>query len=96
MPPRNFLISLNLQKIAHFWVGNLSMPFMKPRMGTRLKPNGEVKFATSGIRAAVPLCKGSVKKAQFIKMRLPFWLRNNRGEMTTKKRNLSIVLALFL
>jgi hypothetical protein len=36
-PPRNSLISLNLQKIAHFWIGNLSVPFMKPRMGTRLK-----------------------------------------------------------
>jgi hypothetical protein len=27
------LISLNLRKMAHFWIGNLSMPFMKPRMG---------------------------------------------------------------
>jgi hypothetical protein len=30
MPP----ISLNLRKIAHFWIGNLSVPYMKPRMGT--------------------------------------------------------------
>jgi hypothetical protein len=30
MPP----ISLNLRKIAHFWIGNLPVPFMKPRMGT--------------------------------------------------------------
>ena len=28
MPP----ISLNLQKIAQFWIGNLSVPFMTPRM----------------------------------------------------------------
>jgi hypothetical protein len=28
-PPRNPLISLNLQKIAHSWFGNLPMPFMK-------------------------------------------------------------------
>jgi hypothetical protein len=34
MPPRNSLISLNLRKIAHFWIGNLSVPFMKSRMGT--------------------------------------------------------------
>jgi hypothetical protein len=26
MPPRNSLISLNLRKIAHFWIGNLSVP----------------------------------------------------------------------
>jgi hypothetical protein len=30
MPP----ISLNLQKMAYFWIGNQSVPFMKPRMGT--------------------------------------------------------------
>jgi hypothetical protein len=34
MPPRNSLISLNLRKIAHFWIGNLSVLFMKPRMDT--------------------------------------------------------------
>jgi hypothetical protein len=28
------LISLNLQKIAHFWIGNSSVPLMKPWMGT--------------------------------------------------------------
>ena len=28
------LISLNLRKIAHFWIGNESVPFMKLRMGT--------------------------------------------------------------
>jgi hypothetical protein len=27
-------ISLNLQKIAHFWIGNLSVPLMKPWMDT--------------------------------------------------------------
>ena len=27
------LISLNLRKMAHFWIGNLSMPYMKPQMG---------------------------------------------------------------
>ena len=27
-------IFLNLRKIAHFWIGNLSVLFMKPRMGT--------------------------------------------------------------
>jgi hypothetical protein len=27
------LISLNLRKIAHFWMGNLSVPFIEPRMG---------------------------------------------------------------
>jgi hypothetical protein len=31
MPP----ISLNLQKIAHFWIGNLPVPLMKPWMGTK-------------------------------------------------------------
>jgi hypothetical protein len=34
MPPRNSLISLNLRKIAHFWIGNVSVPFIKPRMDT--------------------------------------------------------------
>jgi hypothetical protein len=33
-PPRNSLISLNLQKIAHFWIGNLPVSFIKPWMGT--------------------------------------------------------------
>ena len=32
MPP----ISSNLQKISHFWFRNLSVPFMKPRIGTIL------------------------------------------------------------
>jgi hypothetical protein len=32
MPP----ISLNLRKIARFWIGNASEPFMKLRMGTKL------------------------------------------------------------
>jgi len=27
-------ISLNLQKMAHFWIGNSSLPSMKPWMGT--------------------------------------------------------------
>jgi hypothetical protein len=35
MLPRNSLISLNLQKSAHFWFGNLSVPFINPRMGTK-------------------------------------------------------------
>jgi hypothetical protein len=34
-PPRNPLISLNLQKIAYFWIGNLLVPFMKPRIDTK-------------------------------------------------------------
>jgi hypothetical protein len=29
------LISLNWRKIEHFWIGNLSVPFMKPRMDTK-------------------------------------------------------------
>ena len=33
-PPRKSLISFKLQKIAHFWIGNLSVPFIKQRMGT--------------------------------------------------------------
>jgi hypothetical protein len=28
------LISLDLQKIAHFWIGNLIVPLTKPWMGT--------------------------------------------------------------
>jgi hypothetical protein len=28
MPPRNSLISLNLQKIAYFWIGNYQCPFL--------------------------------------------------------------------
>jgi hypothetical protein len=36
MPP----ISLNLQKIAYFWIGNLLVPFMKPWMGNREHPSG--------------------------------------------------------
>jgi hypothetical protein len=28
------LISLNLQKIAHFWIENLPVPLIKPWMGT--------------------------------------------------------------
>ena len=28
------LVSLNLQKIAHFWIGNSSVPLNKPWMGT--------------------------------------------------------------
>jgi hypothetical protein len=35
MPPRNSMISLNLRKIAHFWIGNLSVSFMEPRMENR-------------------------------------------------------------
>ena len=27
-------ISVNLQKIANFWIGNFPVPFMKPRMST--------------------------------------------------------------
>ena len=27
------LIALNLRNMAHFWVGNLQVPFMKPRIG---------------------------------------------------------------
>jgi hypothetical protein len=34
MPP----ISLNLQKMAYFWIGNLSVPLIKPWMGTSEKP----------------------------------------------------------
>jgi len=26
--------TLPREKIAHFWIGNLAVPFMKPRMGT--------------------------------------------------------------
>ncbi|MGB5420701.1 MAG: hypothetical protein WBN03_00980, partial [Desulfobacterales bacterium] len=31
-----FLDFLELAKNGDFWIGNLSMPFMKPRMGTKL------------------------------------------------------------
>jgi hypothetical protein len=37
-PPRNSLIFLNLQKIAHFWIENLPVPLMQPWMGTILVP----------------------------------------------------------
>jgi hypothetical protein len=31
------LITFNLQKIAHFWIGNLPVPAIKPWMGIILK-----------------------------------------------------------
>ena len=78
MPPRNPLISLNLQKIAHFWIGNLSVPFLKPRMRTRYKTGrrdnsmhgssrGIEPKTASNINSAAhrPLQMGNMKKIFF-------------------------------
>jgi hypothetical protein len=53
MPPRNSLISLNLRKIEHFWIGNLSVSFMEPRMDTNLGlqvPSFEFQFSSFYLR----------------------------------------------
>jgi hypothetical protein len=42
------LISLNVQKIAHFWIGNLSMPFMKQWMGNREHSSGSKTVRDDG------------------------------------------------
>jgi hypothetical protein len=39
MPPRNAADFLELAKNGVFWIGNLSVPFMKPRMDTNYKKN---------------------------------------------------------
>ena len=44
MPPCNAAISLYLRKIAHFWIGNISVPLMKPRMGMRRSSEGRDRF----------------------------------------------------
>ena len=38
------LISLNWRKIAHFWIGNASVPLIEPRMGTNEPPGQPEDF----------------------------------------------------
>jgi hypothetical protein len=46
MPP----ISLNLGKIAHFWIATLSVPFMEPWMGNREHSSGSKTVRDDGSR----------------------------------------------